>query len=453
MNNFIRKRGFGPLILIVLASLSILSGCAHSGGPHPFRSQQGLLAPLEDPDSLVSDPSSLSLYLGDLFNARGEGGTVLFGHRLASKLRAVEGEQVASVCRSIPCYADAARKLHYKFILAATIQKDVTKGGSEEILTLTRWSVDPLFPEVTVPVTFSMKGQAPSYEKLVERGVSRMMRRVEALSSRKNVAGPEGAAKKIRKLVAEGKVDLALRQGEAIFKNGSSPPHSIEFYSTLYRLEMSAGKPEMARRVGEEAIRLRRASSDLFLEMARNARDAGELNRERNILFEGLSQYPEDRFFWRELVDDSIDKGDFSQAFKIIHIFNKRNGSSPAQPSFRWEVYACLVGLDRGDEADLWYRRYILKHKVGEVLPKPFMAHAMVIRELQKGEWKKAEMKARDYIAMGVRSRTLYTDWMIAMGADNNPIGEAHAARLAISAGFSSRWIRDQLAYLEQKGY
>jgi hypothetical protein len=396
----------------------------------------------------------------------------------------VEGEQVASVCRSIPCYADAARKLHYKFILAATIQKDVTKGGSEEILTLTRWSVDPLFPEVTVPVTFSMKGQAPSYEKLVKRGVSRMMRRVEALSSRKNVAGPEGAAKKIRKLVAEGKVDLALRQGEAIFKNGSSPPHSIEFYSTLYRLEMSAGKPEMARRVGEEAIRIRRASSDLFLEMARNARDAGELNRERNILFEGLSQYsdlflemarnardagelnrernilfeglsqyPEDRFFWRELVDDSIDKGDFSQAFKIIHIFNKRNGSSPAQPSFRWEVYACLVGLDRGDEADLWYRRYILKHKVGEVLPKPFMAHAMVIRELQKGEWKKAEMKARDYIAMGVRSRTLYTDWMIAMGADNNPIGEAHAARLAISAGFSSRWIRDQLAYLEQKGY
>ena len=453
MNNFIRRRGSGPLILIVLVSLSILSGCAHSGGPHQFRSQQGLLAPLEDPDALVSDPASLSLYLGDLFNSKGEAGTVLFGHRLAAKLRGVEGEQVAAVCRSIPCYADAARKLHYKFILATTIRKDVTKGRSEGVLTLTRWSVNPLFPEMTVPVSFSMEGPGPSMEKLVERGVSRMMRRVEAFSSRKSLVGPEGAAKEIRTLVDEGKIDLALRRGETIFKNGSGSPRSSAFYSTLYRLEMSAGKPEMASSVGVEAIRIRRASSELLLEMARNARDAGDMNRERNLLYEGLSQYPDDHFFWRELVDDYIDKEEFLQALKIINIFSKRNHASPLHPFFRGEVYACLAGLGRGDEADIWYRRFISKHEIGEAIPKPYLAHAMVIRELQKGEWKKAEKKARDFIAMGVRSRKLYTDWMTAMGADNNPIGEAHAARLAISAGFSSRWIRDQLAYLEQKGY
>jgi len=453
VKTFINRPISGALVPIVLVFLSIFSGCAHSGGPQNFRSQKGLLAPLENPDSLVSDPSSLMLYLGDVFNSRGEGGTVLYGQRLEARLRKLEGEQVSAVCRSLPCYADAARKLHYEFILSATIRMENSKDHSKGILTITRWSVNPFFPEMAVPITFSMEGKGSSYEKLVDRDISRMMDRIKARSSRAGISGPEGAQQELKKLVAEGKIDLALRRGEAIFRNGTGIPQSTGFYATLYRLEMSAGKPEMAYRIGISAIRFRRASSGLFLEMARNAKEEGNLNRERNILYEGLLRYPENHLFWRELVREYISREEFSEALKIIDSFRKKYPPSPLHPRFRGEVYACLVGLGRGDEADIWYRHYIEKHKLGEGRPSPYLAHAMVSRELQRGEWKKAEKKAREFIAMGVRSKKLYADWMTALGADNNPIGEAHAARSAISGGFGSRWIRGQLAYLEQKGY
>ncbi len=453
MKNFLRSLVSGSLVPIGLVSFFILGGCAHSGGLHPFRSQKGLLAPISNPDSLVSDPVSLSLYLGDAFNSRREGGTVLYGRRLEEKLQKLMGGQVSEVCQTLPCYADAARKLHLSFILSATLRKDETQARPEGILALTRWSVDPLFPQTTVPLEFPLDRGRPSYERLIDNAVSKLMDRIEVRSDAKGRTTHLAATAAIGRLVAEGKIDQALRRAEALFQNQSGPSLSRRFYSTLYRLEMSAGKPEMAYVVGEAAIRNRRASSGLLLQMARDARGSGLTNRERNILYQGLSLYPNDRFFWRQLVDEAIRREDFVQAFKIIRIFDKRNPSPAEHPHFRSEIYACLVGMGRGDEADLWYRRYIEKHKPGSVMPRPYLAHALVSRELQKGLWKAAETKARGFIAMGVRSKSLYADWMTALGADNNSIEEARAAREAISSGYGSRWIRDQLAYLEQKGY
>ncbi len=453
MKNFLRSLAAGTLFSVGIFSIFLLAGCAHSGSIHPFRSQKGLLAPVGNPDFLVPDPVSLSLYLGDVFNSRREGGTVLYGHRLEEKLHKLMGRQVLEVCQTLPCYADAARKLHLSFILSATIRKDDEPSKSRGILTLTRWSVDPLFPEMTVPLVFSLANGRPSYERLVDRAVSSMMIRVEARSGSKRKRSSSGKAANLRRLVAEGKIDQALRRAEALFRSHSNHSLSREFYSTLYRLEMSAGKPEMAHIVGEAAIRNHHASTGLILQMASDALRTGHLNRERNILYQGLTLYPDNRLFWQQLVVEYIHRKDFAQAFRVIRMYVKRNPQTQGHPRFRGEIYACLVGLGRGDEADLWFRRYILKTRMGLATPRPYLAHAMISRDLQKGEWRAAEEKARGLIAMGVHSTSLYTDWMTALGASNNPIGEARVAREAISKGFASRWIRDQLAYLEQKGY
>ena len=453
MKNFLRSLAAGTLFPVGIFSFFILAGCAHSGNLHPFRSQKGLLGPVANPDFLVPDPVSLSLYLGDVFNSRRDGGTVLYGHRLEEKLRKLMGGQVLEVCQTLPCYADAARKLHLSFILTATIRKDDEPSQSRGILTLTRWSVDPLFPEMTVPLVFPLANGRPSYERIVDRAVSSMMIRVEARSESKGKRSSSGMAADLRRLVAEGKVDQALRQAEAQFRRQSNQSLSREFYSTLYRLEMSAGKPEMAHTVGEAAIRNHHASTGLILRMAGDALRTGHVNQERNILYQGLTLYPDNRLFWRKLVVEYIYREDFAQAMKVIRMYVKRNPQPQDHPHFRGEIYACLVGLGRGDEADLWFRRHILKTRLGQARPRPYLAHAMISRDLQKGEWRAAEEKARGLVAMGVRSTSLYTDWMTALGASNNPIGEARVARDAISKGFGSRWIRDQLAYLEQKGY
>ena len=216
---------------------------------------------------------------------------------------------------------------------------------------------------------------------------------------------------------------------------------------------MSAGKLQWARKVGDTAIQARRASPSLLLEMARDANKMRESNREQNILFQGISMFPNDHSLWRHLVQNEIEKKDYAQAFKVVQMFEERNPSLSNHPHFRSEVYVCLVGLGRGDEADLWFRKHLLHSKILKQNPPLYLAHAMITRELQKGQWITAEKKAKGWIAEGIRSSQLYQDWMTALGATNNPIGEAHAAREAIAFGFESQWIRDQLAFLEQKGY
>ncbi len=433
--------------------LPFFFGCAHSGDLHPYLTKKGLLVPISDPDGLIDNPTALSLYLGDVFNARAEGGTVLSGQKLTGKLRQLLGGQVSETCRSLQCYANAAKTWNMNFLLSASIRREERDSRSEGVLTLTRWSVEPLIPDLTVPVVFPLGTSHPSFETLIDRAVKEFMKQAAERRSRTRAGSGSDETADFRKLIGEGKIDQALRVGELAAKNSPDASRSPEFYPTLYRLEMSAGNLERAQAIGEDALRTHRASPSLLLQMANDARRMGEPNRERNILFKGLALYPDDRYFWRQLIREEIRKKDFKQAYDVIRHFEKRNPSPMGHPRFRFEVYACLVGLGRGDEADLWYRQNIEKSNKNSGSPPLFFAHALVSRELEKGDWRTAEKKAKSYIARGIRSPQLYQDWITALGAGNNPIEEAHAAREAISVGLGSRWIRDQLAYLEQKGY
>lgn len=437
--------------LIVGGTLALMffSGCAGSGALHPHRGEKGVLVPVEDPDGLIPDRDALTLYLGDLFNARRDGGRVLFGEKLEKRLRQYQGIQVTEICRSFPCYARAAAAWKRGFILEARVRKDDDRAHPGGLLVLTRWSVSPLFPKTTVPVRFPIDRGAPlALEPQIDRAISLMMVRM--------APRPKGKIRKdlsdeIADLLARGKTELALRKGEEAFTAGRVEPDS--FYISLYSLEMSAGKPRMAMMVGERAIALRRISAELLLRMVRDAREARDPERERNLLFEGLSLFPNDREFWRGLVHQDLRDKHYAKALSTIRLYQRRNPPRPGHSPFVRETYAALVGLGRGDEADLWFRKEIDRNWMEGPRPSLVLAHAVIERELQKGEWGRAEKVARLLVARGVRSTEIYRDWMTALGAMGNPIGEVHAGRQAIEGGYGSGWIRSQVTFLEQKGY
>jgi len=439
----------GSLIVGGALTLIFLSGCAGSGALHPHRAERGLLVPVADPDGLIPDRDALTLYLGDLFNARRDGGRVLFGEALEKRLRKYQGNQVTEICQSFPCYARAASAWKSGFILEARVRKDDDRDHPGGLLVLTRWSVSPLFPKTTVSVRFPLDRGVPlALEPQIDRAISLMMVRM--------APRPKGKIRKelpdeIADLLARGKTDLALRKGEEAFNAGRVEPDS--FYFSLYRLEMSAGKPRMAMSVGERAIALRRISAGLFLRMIRDERDARDPGRERNLLFEGISLFPNDREFWRGLVHQDLRDKRYAKALATIRLYKRRNPPLPGHPPFVRETYAALVGLGRGDEADLWFRKEIDRNWMEGPHPSLVLAHAVIERELQKGEWGRAEKVARLFVARGVRSVEIYRDWMTALGAMGNPIGEVHAGRQAIEGGYGSAWIRSQVTFLEQKGY
>jgi len=439
----------GTLLTFALA----LSGCAHSGNLHPFLSQRGLLMPLQNPDGLVRNADSLTLFLGDSFNQRKEGGQVLFGHRLTDKLRKQMGGQVAEACRTLPCYAHAAKAWKRPFILSASIQKNDDASKPEGVLTITRWSTEPLFPKVTVTVPFLLDSSRSSYEKIIEKGIDRLISRISETQMSESSQKIEDSSLPLEDLLANGDLDRALRLGERIYEHPAGHRLSKNFYDTLYSLEENAGKLDMAKKIGNSAIESGLASKALLLKMAGNARDLGDHNREHNILFRGLALYPNDREFWRYLVRERIREGEYQKAMSMIQQFDKRNPPLPNRPHFAVEIYAILVGTGKGFEADQWFKSRIDKNWADASRPSAFLAHAVVTRYFQNGAWKKAADILGSLIGRGVQSEALYRDWMTALGAENDPIGEVHVGREAIARGFQSRWIKAQVAFLEQKGY
>jgi tetratricopeptide (TPR) repeat protein len=275
-----------------------------------------------------------------------------------------------------------------------------------------------------------------------------MMLRLKPHQNHGNLSDPTD---EIAALLAKGKTDLAMRKGEETFFSGA--PQSPSFYSSLYRLEMNAGKPKMAREVGERALTLKKASPPLLIDMIRDSRDAGDSGRERNLLFQGISLYPNDEAFWTGLIHQDLREGRYEKALATIRLYEHRNPPRMGHPSFPQEEYAALVGLGRGDEADQWLKKTISKNWMEAPHPSLLLAHAVIMRELQKGQWRKAEKVARILAARGIRSKELYRDWMTALGAMGNSIMEAHVGRQAMAAGYTSVWIRSQVAFLAQKGY
>jgi tetratricopeptide (TPR) repeat protein len=437
---------FGGLALI-------LGGCSHSGHLHPFVGQRGLLMPIQNPDGLVSNTSSLTLYLGDSYNERQEGGQVLYGHLLSRKLKEFMGGQVASVCRTLPCYVEAAKAWNNAFVLAAIFQKNDDSPRPEGVLRITRWSVDPLFPEATVTVPFPLDAVQPSFEKILQQGIDRMIAQI--LSSRKRETSFQGNEpdSHLRGMIAAGDIDQALQLGERVYSDPFRNKLSKDFYYTLYSLEESTGKLEMAKRVGDMAVKKGLASKSLIIKMAENAKGRGEWNEGRNILFKGLEVYPNDREFWRYLIRDHIYEGEFQKALQMIRQFEAKNPPIPAHPHFVIETYAILVGMGQGEKADRWYQAHIPKDWADVTEPSPFLAHAVVTRYFQQGKWKKAATTVEALIGRGIDSKEMYRDWMTALGAENNPIKEVRVGREALARGIRSRWIRDQVTYLEQKGY
>lgn len=427
----------------------VLSGCAGTGGLHPHRGEKGLLVPLEDPEGLLSDSHSLTLYLADDYNSRHDGGQVLFGASLEKRLRKLQGAQVTTVCRSFSCFAHAAKIWNEKFLLEARVRKDDDRTHPGGLLVLTRWSVSPLFPEVTVPVTFPLDMSASQgLEPVIDRAVNQMMSRLGPRSVHKL---PQNMSDEIAALVAKGETDRALRMGEAAFQ--SRAPRSPSFYFSLYSLEMNAGKPKMAMVVGKRALALHQASPQLLLAMIQDARESENSGEERNLLFEGVGLYPNDKRFWSGLIHQDLREGHFKKALSTIDRYERRNPSRKNHPPFPIEEYAALVGVGQGDEADQWLRQNVDKNWMELPHPSLLLAHAVILRELQKGQWRKAEKIARLLTARGVRSKDLYRDWMTALGAMGNSIAEAHVGRQAIANGYTSHWIRGQVAFLEQKGY
>lgn len=435
----------GMGVLFVL----LLSGCAGTGSLHPHRGEKGVLVPLEDPEGLFPDSGSLTLYLADAYNSRHDGGQVVFGASLEKKLRKLQGNQVTEVCRSFTCYSHAAGIWNKKFLLEARVRGDNDKNHPGGVLVLTRWSVSPLFPKTTVSVAFSIdRSASQGLEPVIDRAVSQMMVR---LGPRPKHGAGTPLTDEISSLLARGETDRALRKGEEAFLSGA--PHSPSFYYSLYRLEMSAGKPKMAMKVGMEAISQHRASSKLLMGMIQDARDSGNSGRERNLLFEGVSLFPNDKTFWAGLIHQDLRENRFKKALDTIHLYEERIPPRKGHPTFPTEEYAALVGVGHGDEADQWLQQMVEKNWMETPHPSLLLAHAVIFRELQKGEWKKAEKIARILMARGVRSKELYRDRMTALGAMGNSIAEAHVGRQAIARGFASRWIRGQVAYLAQKGY
>jgi tetratricopeptide (TPR) repeat protein len=438
----------------MLAVISmVLSGCADSGQLHPYVGQQGLLMPIQNPDKLVLSANALTLYLGDTYNDRNEGGQVIFGHRLTRKLRDFMGGQVASVCRTFPCYADAARAWNRSFILIAKVRRDEDAARPEGILTITRWSIDPLIPQTTATVSFPLDSGTPPYEKILRRGIDTLIAQTLSIKNEKFTGSVNDVDLHLKELLSKGEIDQALRLGERTYAGHSKVHLSKNFYSTLYSLEESAGNPGTAKRVGETALSSGMASKSLILKMAAYERNGGNLNGEQNILFRGLSLYPNDRSFWRRLIRDHIHEGDYHKAKALIRQFGTLNPEMPDRPVFPMEVYAILVGTGKGEEADQWYRDYIKKDWADGPRPSAFLAHAVVTRFFQLGEWKRASRLLKGLIGKGVKSEPLYRDWMTALGAENSPIEEVHVGREALSLGIHSPWIRDQVTYLEHKGY
>ena len=216
---------------IALMLFANLIGCAHPSDLHPFRSQKGLLVPIRDPDGLVKNDSALSLYIGDLFNSRMNGGKVLYGHRLEERLRKLEGRQVFEICQDLPCYARAAQQWNMQFILSATVRLSENANRPSGTLTLTRWSVTPLFPDLTVPVSFSLDKGPPSYEKLIQKAIGEIMDQMEARSQQQGVHSQSGEGDDLTKLSP--RVGLIKRSGSEkriLTKNpkGLSPKISIQ---------------------------------------------------------------------------------------------------------------------------------------------------------------------------------------------------------------------------------
>ncbi|MGC8528653.1 MAG: tetratricopeptide repeat protein [Leptospirillia bacterium] len=439
-------------LLLLVAGVIVsffLSGCAGGGHLHPYRREKGVLVPVEDPQGLVSDRHALTLYLADVYNAQLNGGQVLFGKALQKKLLKFQGAQVSEVCRSLSCYARAAQSWNKKFLLEARIKRDEDVSNPRGFLVLSRWSVSPLFPEMTVQVSFSLdRVGSEGLEPVFDQAVKLMMLR---LKPHQNHGNPSDPTNEIAALLARGKTDLAMRKGEEAFLSGAPQPPS--FYSSLYRLEMNAGKPKMAHEVGERALTLKKASPPLLIDMIRDARDAGDSGMERNLLFQGVSLYPNDEVFWTGLIHQDLREGRYEKALATIRLYDHRNPPRTGHPSFPQEKYAALVGLGRGDEADQWLKKAISKNWMEAPHPSLLLAHAVITRELQKGQWRKAEKLARILAARGIRSKELYRDWMTALGAMGNSIMEAHVGRQAIAAGYTSGWIDRQVAFLAQKGY
>lgn len=409
--------------------------------------------PIQNPDGLVSNTSSLTLYLGDSYNERQEGGQVIYGHLLSRKLEEFMGGQVASVCRTLPCYVEAAKAWKNSFVLTAIFQKNDDSPRPEGVLRITRWSVDPLFPQATVTVSFPLDAVQPSFEKILQQGTDRMIAQI--LSSRRRESSSQGNEPEshLRGMIAAGEIDQALQLGERVYSDPSNNQLSKDFYYTLYSLEESTGKPEMAKRVGKMAVRKGMASKNLIVKMAENAKSRGERNEARNILFKGLEVYPNDREFWRYLIRDHINEGEFQKALKLIRQFELKNPPMPAHPHFVIETYAILVGMGQGEKADRWFQDHIPKDWADSPEPSSFLAHAVLTRYFQQGEWKKAATTVEALIGRGIESKELYRDWMTALGAENNPIKEVRVGREALAKGVRSQWIRDQVTYLEQKGY
>ena len=442
-------RSFRGLLIAGVIGSSLLSGCAGGGALHPHRGEKGVLVPVEDPQGLLSDRHALTLYLADAYNARKNGGQVLFGKALEKRLLKFQGAQVSEVCRSLSCYARAAQSWNKQFLLEARIKRDEDMSHPGGILVLSRWSVSPLFPETTVPVSFSLdRVRSGGLEPVFDQAVKLMMLRLKPHQNHGNLSDPTD---EIAALLAKGKTDLAMRKGEETFFSGA--PQSPSFYSSLYRLEMNAGKPKMAREVGERALTLKKASPPLLIDMIRDSRDAGDSGRERNLLFQGISLYPNDEAFWTGLIHQDLREGRYEKALATIRLYEHRNPPRMGHPSFPQEEYAALVGLGRGDEADQWLKKTISKNWMEAPHPSLLLAHAVIMRELQKGQWRKAEKVARILAARGIRSKELYRDWMTALGAMGNSIMEAHVGRQAMAAGYTSVWIRSQVAFLAQKGY
>lgn len=441
------------LILGLGLVLSGFSGCADSGQLHPFVGQEGLLAPMKNPDGLVENPEALTMYLGDTYNDRKEGGQVLFGHSLARKLRGLLGGQVSELCRSLPCYVDAAKAWHKTFILQATVRKNDDAEKPDGLLTVTWWSVQPLFPGTTISLSFPLGKKPTDYEKLLARAVDRIIRqRLQAKRGNLTNSREDGSSR-LSELLSEGKVDQALRLGERLFGRPEVSRLPKSFFFTLYRLEESVGKPEMANRVGRKALETGRASPALLLDMARNARTKGDVNEERNIFFRGVALYPRNRSFWRFLIRERIRDGHYKGALELIDRFDKINPPLAGHPHFVRETYGALVGSGRGNAADRWFQAHIGKKWKEDPKLSPFLAHAVMMRYFQQGQWKKAEETASGLIRRGIQSDSLYRDWMTALGAENESITEVHVGREAIARGFRSRWIRDQVTFLERKGY
>lgn len=442
---------FSEITGFILLLCLTLAGCAGTDALHPFVGQTGVLVPLENPDGLVNNVHSLTLYLGDAYNDRKDGGQVIFGRRLDTKLRKFLGDQVSSVCRTLPCYLDSARSWHRSFILSARIQRDDDAQHPGGVLTLTRWSVTPFLPQVTVSVPFPLAD--PPYELILDRGVDRMVRRLDQPVKVRDKDLEKDPASRLGQMVSSGETDRALRYGEGLFLHPSGPPLSKAFFQRLYSLEESAGNSRMADRVGKRALISHMASPLLLSRMAEKARNLGDLNGARNLLFQGVTLYPNDRSFWRSLIRDRIREGRYRKAMTMIRTFDRNNAAPRSRPNFAPEVYAILVETGKGNRADRWFRTYLEEPWRKAVSPSRFLAHARISRYFQRGQWHKAETVLKGLIARGVESDRLYRDLMMALGAQDDPIAEIHAGREAQARGYHSKWIEDQVSYLEQKGY